>query len=75
MKIAMMTNNYKPFVAGVPISVERLAKGLRELGHRVVVFAPSYDDQEEEKDIVRYGALLKGGGGRVFRTKPFRPED
>ncbi|MDE6971684.1 MAG: glycosyltransferase [Lachnospiraceae bacterium] len=63
MKIAMMTNNYKPFVAGVPISVERLAKGLRELGHRVVVFAPSYDDQEEEKDIVRYGALLKGVAG------------
>lgn len=23
MKIAMMTNNYKPFVGGVPISVER----------------------------------------------------
>ena len=63
MKIAMMTNNYKPFGAGVPISVERLAKGLRELGHRVVVFAPSYDDQEEEKDIVRYGALLKGVAG------------
>lgn len=26
MKIAMLTNNYKPFVGGVPISVERLAK-------------------------------------------------
>lgn len=25
MKIAMMTNNYKPFVGGVSISVERLA--------------------------------------------------
>ena len=50
MKIAMMTNNYKPFVAGVPISVERLTGGLRKLGHQVVVFAPSYDGQEEEKD-------------------------
>lgn len=63
MKIAMMTNNYKPFVAGVPISVERLAMGLRELGHQVVVFAPSYDDQQDEEDIVRYGSLLRGIAG------------
>lgn len=63
MKIAMMTNSYKPFVAGVPISVERLTDGLRKLGHQVVVFAPSYDGQEEEEDTVRYGALLKGVAG------------
>lgn len=60
MKIAMMTNNYKPFVAGVPISVERLTEGLRRRGHQVVVFAPSYDDQEEEADVVRYRSLLRG---------------
>lgn len=63
MKIAMMTNSYKPFVAGVPISVERLAYGLRELGHQVTVFAPSYDGQEEDQDIVRYGSLLRGVAG------------
>ena len=40
MKIAMLTNNYKPFIGGVPISVERLAEGLRSLGHQVTVFAP-----------------------------------
>ncbi len=28
MNIALMTNNYKPFVGGVPISVELLAQGL-----------------------------------------------
>ena len=33
MRIAMMTNNYKPFVGGVPISIERLADSLRDLGH------------------------------------------
>ena len=42
MKIAMMTNNYKPFVGGVPVSVERLTCGLRERGHEVCVFAPEY---------------------------------
>ena len=63
MKIAMMTNNYKPFVAGVPISVERLSVGLRALGHQVTVFAPSYDEQDTEEDVIRYGALLKGVAG------------
>ena len=63
MKIAMMTNSYKPFVAGVPISVERLTEGLRRMGHEVVVFAPSYDMQEEEKDVVRYGSLLRNVAG------------
>lgn len=60
MKIAMMTNNYKPFVAGVPISIERLTESLRRQGHQVVVFAPSYAGQQEEEDVVRYRALLKG---------------
>lgn len=63
MKIAMMTNNYKPFVAGVPISIERLSDSLRSLGHEVVVFAPSYDEQEEEADVVRYRALIRGVSG------------
>ncbi len=63
MKIAMMTNNYKPFMAGVPISVEKLSVGLRALGHQVTVFAPSYDEQDTEEDVIRYGALLKGVAG------------
>ena len=50
MRIAMMTNNYKPFVGGVPISIERLADSLRDLGHTVYIFAPDYkspmDDDE-----------------------------
>jgi len=63
MKIAMMTNNYKPFIAGVPVSIERLTDALRQQGHQVVVFAPSYDGQKEEKDIVRYGSLLRNVAG------------
>lgn len=42
MRIAMMTNNYKPFVGGVPISIERLADSLRALGNTVYIFAPDY---------------------------------
>lgn len=60
MKIAMMTNNYKPFIAGVPISIERLSEGLRANGHEVVVFAPNYKGQEEDENVVRYHAFIKG---------------
>lgn len=68
MKIAMMTNNYKPFIAGVPISIERLTESLREQGHQVVVFAPSYDDQQEEENVIRYSSLLRGiAGGAVLK--------
>lgn len=76
MKIAMMTNNYKPFVAGVPISIERLTDSLRGLGHEVVVFAPSYDAQEEEEDVVRYKALIRGvtGGFSVPNSLDFEIE-
>lgn len=59
MRIAMLTNNYKPFVGGVPISIERLAKGLRSLGHEVYIFAPSYEGQEDEPYVIRYRSRKK----------------
>lgn len=71
MKIALMTNNYKPFVGGVPISVERLAGGLREEGHQVTVFAPTYEEQTEEADIFRYGVLMKKFIGGIVLPNPF----
>lgn len=52
MRIAMLTNNYKPFVGGVPISSERLSEGLRGLGHEVYIFAPSHENQEEEPYVI-----------------------
>lgn len=59
MRIAMFTNNYKPFLGGVPIFIERLAKGLRELGHTVYIFAPTYENQEEEEFVIRYKSYNK----------------
>ena len=52
MKIAMLTNNYRPFVGGVPISVERQAQELVKRGHEVTVFAPMYGDTGEEREKV-----------------------
>lgn len=53
MRIAMMTNNYKPFVGGVPISIERLADSLRDLGHTVYVFAPDYKSPMDDDAYTR----------------------
>ena len=53
----MFTNNYKPYIGGVPISIERLAQALRAQGHMVWVFAPSYKEQEEEPYVIRYPSL------------------
>lgn len=54
MNIAMFTNNYKPFVGGVPISIERLTDGLRKLGHNVYIFAPTYPNQIKEENVFRF---------------------
>ena len=53
MRIAMLTNNYRPFVGGVPISVERQAQELVRLGHDVTVFSPHYGDTKEAREAVR----------------------
>ena len=59
LTIAMFTNNYFPFIGGVPISIHRLASGLRGLGHRVVIFAPQYPgDNTVEEDVVRLKLLV-----------------
>lgn len=65
MRIAMLTNNYKPFVGGVPISIERLAQGLRKLGHEVYVFAPSYEEQIDEPYVIRYRSRKKKLRGNI----------
>lgn len=70
MKIALMTNNYKPFMGGVPISVERLAAGLRSLGHSVTVFAPTYEEQQEEENVFRYATLAKRFIGGIVLPNP-----
>lgn len=66
MRIAMFTNNYKPYIGGVPVSIEHLAEALRKRGHEVYVFAPSYEGQVEEKYVIRYPSFpLKIAGAPV----------
>ncbi|MCF7915126.1 MAG: glycosyltransferase [Spirochaetaceae bacterium] len=68
LKIAMLTNNYLPFIGGVPISIERLQRGLRYCAHSVVIAAPDYADRDQdEANVVRIPALLPWGKQREFR--------
>src|SRR6056297_3062622 len=60
LNIVMFTNNYLPFIGGVPISIKRLSKGLKNLGHNVYIFAPEYPSTKDEQDegIIRCKLLF-----------------
>lgn len=71
MRIALMTNNYKPIMGGVPVSIERLKRGLEAQGHEVTVFAPTYREQEQEKDVFRYATCMNRFIGGIVLPNPF----
>lgn len=75
LRVAMFTNNYLPFIGGVPISIARLKAGLTALGDAVLVVAPRYRKQpERETDVLRTPSLLALGEKREFRlANPFLP--
>ncbi len=61
LKIVMFTNNYLPFIGGVPISISRLKQGLEKKGHKVFIVAPQYDDRgngEAEEGVIRCAPLF-----------------
>lgn len=87
LRVAMFTNNYLPFIGGVPLSIERLRRGLEAMANPVLVVAPSYRDQpREEAQVLRVPSILAMGERREFRlaniflrriakeVRAFRPE-
>lgn len=68
LKVAMFTNNYLPFIGGVPIAVDRLRRALARLGHEVLVVAPCYGDTPHDgPGELRVRSLLTLGSGKEFR--------
>ena len=68
LRVTMFTNNYLPFIGGVPISIERLRRGLEHLGDSTQIVAPRYRDQPSHEDaVVRVPSLLAMGEKREFR--------
>ncbi|MGO1626123.1 MAG: glycosyltransferase [Halomonadaceae bacterium] len=70
LRTAMFTNNYLPFIGGVPISIERLKRGLAALGQPVMIVAPRYATRQsshDEDDVLRLPSLLPLGKHQEFR--------
>jgi glycosyltransferase involved in cell wall biosynthesis len=68
LRVAMFTNNYLPFIGGVPISIQRLKSGLHSKGDRVLIIAPDYGaGTEDERDILRLRSLVRMGRNGEFR--------
>lgn len=58
MKIAFFADSYKPYLSGVTNSTENLVDELRELGHKVYVFAPHYPNHlDTDPDIIRFPSI------------------
>ncbi|GGD55026.1 glycosyltransferase [Lacimicrobium alkaliphilum] len=67
INVAMFTNNYLPFIGGVPISIQRLSGALRKLGHKTMIFAPKYKQEEkvgDDENIFRLPCIWKSAPGR-----------
>lgn len=68
LKVAMFTNNYLPFIGGVPISIQRLSSALRSKGDEILIIAPRYDaPTQNDSDILRLPSLFKAGRKNEFR--------
>lgn len=58
-------------MGGVPISIERLKRGLEVQGHEVTVFAPTYREQDQEENVFRYATCMKHFIGGIVLPNPF----
>ena len=61
LRVAMFTNNYLPFIGGVPLSIDRLYRGLVQIGEAVTIFAPAHPEpwiDPEDGSVVRCPALF-----------------
>ncbi len=75
MRIVMFTNTFTPHVGGVARSVERFTRGYRQRGHRVLVVAPTFENQPpQEQDVVRIPALQHFNGSDFSVALPLSLE-
>lgn len=66
--VAMFTNNYLPFIGGVPISIQRLRQGLKSMGKKVLIVAPDYRNKVGDNgSVYRLPNMLEFGDRREFR--------
>ncbi len=74
VRVAMFTDNYLPYIGGVPISIQRLYQGLVEKGSAVKIFSPSYGaghPEEDDRNIYRCRMLFLWKENRFAITNIF----
>jgi len=58
MRLVIFTNNYKPVVGGIAVSIALFRQGLIDVGHEVHIVTPEYQDYvDEEPYVYRIPAL------------------
>ncbi|PJE32927.1 Alpha-monoglucosyldiacylglycerol synthase [Pseudooceanicola marinus] len=72
MRIAMFTNTYLPFTGGVPVSVERLKRGLEAQGHEVLLVCPAYGPTQDEPGVLRVPTIFRSGA-MIRLANPLHP--
>jgi glycosyltransferase involved in cell wall biosynthesis len=60
MRIGIVTATYPPSRNGVATSTQLFARGLRQLGHEVRIFAPAYPRVASEPGVIRLPSLTRG---------------
>lgn len=74
MKIAMVSDTYRPRINGVVTSIDTFAKEYRKLGHDVTIIAPEFPPEEmakDKKDTSAEEYVIRIKSNQLF----FDPED
>lgn len=71
MNIVMLSNTYAPHVGGVARSIEAFSRQYRQLGHKVLVVAPEFDNMPaKEQNVLRIPALQHFNGSDFSMVLP-----
>ncbi|MGM0519491.1 MAG: glycosyltransferase [Campylobacterota bacterium] len=70
MKILMITNTYLPHVGGVANSVAGFKTALQKRGHKVLIIAPHFENEEFDSDVLRVEALQNFNGSDFSLSMP-----
>jgi 1,2-diacylglycerol 3-alpha-glucosyltransferase len=72
MNVGFFTDSYLPRQSGVVRAVESAARGLRQRGHRVFVFAPAYSGHTDtDPDVLRFPSIAPPGYGDFPLAVPY----
>src|SRR3990167_3661016 len=74
LTIVIITNNYKPYSAGVVSSIIALAEGLKTEGHKVYIITLQFlDNHEQEECVIRLNCPIKFKYHGNYMAIPWRP--